>query len=275
MDIKVLALDLDGTLTNSEKKITKKTKDVLEKAMKQGVSVVLASGRPTIGILPLAKELNLKEYGGYILAYNGAIIIDCKSGKVVYENALPMDCIETLCKVAKEYGVAILSYRGNDVITEDDTDPYVLKECFINRTKAHKVDNLVNAIISPVAKCLIVGEHEKLLPVKQCLEQLFKGQLNIFFSEPYFLEIMPLGVEKSSSLSRLLKLLKTNRSHLMACGDGLNDVTMLDYAGLGVAMENACMEVKEKADVITKSNDEDGVAIAVEKYILEFGEQVG
>lgn len=275
MDIKVLALDLDGTLTNSEKKISKKTKEVLERAMKQGVNVVLASGRPTMGILPLAKELNMKEYGGYILAYNGAMMIDCKNGKVVYENVLPMDCIDTLCKVAKQYKVAILSYRGNEVITEDDTDPYVLKECFINKTKAHKVENLANAITTPVAKCLIVGEHEKLLPVKQYLEGVFQGQLNIFFSEPYFLEIMPLGVEKSSSLSRLLKLLKTNRSHLMACGDGLNDITMLEYAGLGVAMENGCKEAKEKADVITKSNDEDGVAIAVEKYILEFEEQVG
>ena len=275
MDIKVLALDLDGTLTNSEKKVSKRTKEVLEKAMKQGVRVVLASGRPTMGILPLAKELNMKEYGGYILAYNGAMIIDCKSEKVVYENALPMDCIETLCKVAKKYEVAILSYRGNEVITENDTDPYVLKECFVNKTKAHKVKNLTNAITSPVAKCLIVGENEKLVPVKQYLEELFQDQLNIFFSEPYFLEIMPLGVEKSSSLSRLLKILKTNRSHLMACGDGLNDITMLEYAGLGVAMENGCKEAKEKADVITKSNDQDGVAIAVEKYILEFEEQVG
>ncbi|MDD5937193.1 MAG: Cof-type HAD-IIB family hydrolase [Clostridiales bacterium] len=275
MEIKVVALDLDGTLTNSKKEISLRTKDALLKAMKQGVSVVLASGRPTMGITPLAKELNMKEHGGYILAFNGGKIIDCKTDKVVYENVLPMDCIPTLCEVVKQFGVSMLTYRGNEIICEDDDNPYLLKECFINRTKAHIIEDLAKAVTTPVPKCLILGEHEELLPVKECLEEKFKGKLNIFFSEPYFLEIMPLGIEKAASLDRLLHILKKDRSHLMACGDGLNDLTMLEYAGLGVAMENGCKEAKEIADVITASNDEDGVAVAVEKYILDYEEEVG
>ena len=269
MNIKMLALDLDGTLTNSEKKISKRTKQVLKKAMKLGVNVVLASGRPTMGITPLASELNLKELGGYILAYNGGKIIDCKTDQEVYANVLPMDCIQTLYQTVKQYKASILTYVQNQVITEDDTNPYVIKECAINKTQPVKVEDFVSAITQPVPKCLVVGEHEVLLRLKLQLESIFRGKLNIFFSEPYFLEIMPLGVEKSASLERLLTILSMDRSQLMACGDGLNDLTMLEYAGLSVAMENACHEAKKIADVITTSNDEDGVALAVEKYIIE------
>ena len=275
MNIKLLALDLDGTLTNNEKQITLRTKETLWRAMKEGVKVVLASGRPTIGMLHLAKELNMKELGGYILAYNGATIIDCKTGKQIYTNVLPMDCIPTLNELAKKHNVCMLSYDGNDVISEDDTNPYVLKECFINKTRVHRVTDLAKAVKEPVAKCLIVGEHEELLPVRDELQKIFGNQLNIFFSEPFFLEIMPMGVEKASSLEKLLHILKLDRNNLMACGDGMNDLTMLEYAALGVAMENACKEAKEIADVITLSNQEDGVAVAVEKYILNIEEQVG
>lgn len=269
MDIRVLALDLDGTLTNNEKKITQRTKETLWKAMKEGVKVVLASGRPTIGILPLAKELKMKEYGGYILAYNGGTIIDCKTDQIIHSNVLPMESIATINKVAKQFKVCTLSYDGDEVISEDVTNPYVLKECMICKTKGHRVADLAKAVKSPVAKCLVVGEHEQLLPVREALQKIFGTQLNIFFSEPYFLEIMPMGVEKASSLAKLLSILKLDRTHLMACGDGLNDLTMLEYARLGVAMGNGCKEAKETADVITLSNEEDGVALAVEKYILK------
>jgi Cof subfamily protein (haloacid dehalogenase superfamily) len=268
-------LDIDGTLTNNEKKITQRTKDTLWRAMQEGVKVVLASGRPIVGMLPLAKELKLKEYGGYILAYNGATIIDCKSGKAIYEQMLPMDCIATLNEIAKQFKLCALTYDGNDVISEDDTNPYVLKECFINKTKLHLVKDLAKAVKAPVPKCIIVGEHEQLLPVKDELMKRFGDELSIFFSEPFFLEIMPMGVDKASSLAKLLSILKLNQTHLMACGDGLNDLTMIEYANLGVAMGNACKEAKEIADIITQSNEEDGVAVAVEKYILNNSEQVG
>ena len=269
MNIKMLALDLDGTLTNSEKKISKRTKQVLNKAMKLGVNVVLASGRPTVGIEPLALELNLKELGGYILAYNGGKIIDCKTETEVYANVLPMECIPVLYETVRGYDASILTYLQNQIVTEDDENPYVLKECMINKTKAHKVEDFVGSITEPVPKCLIVGEHQELLRVKSKLDAMFGTTLNIFFSEPYFLEIMPLGVEKSASLDRLLTRLQMDRSQLMACGDGLNDLTMLEFAGLSIAMENGCQEAKEIADVITASNDDDGVALAVEKYIIE------
>lgn len=269
MNIKVLALDLDGTLTNSEKKITLKTKETLQRAIKNGVHVVLASGRPTVGIRPVAKELELEKLGGYILAFNGGSIIDCATNREISSEVLPMEYFSDLCKIAKQHHLAILTYQGDHILSESDTDPYVLRECFINRTKITKVEDLQKTITKPVPKCLIVGDHEQLLPVKQQLEKEYQGIFSVYFSEPFFLEIMPLGVEKSSSLAKLLSLLSLDEQNLMACGDGYNDVTMIDYAGLGVAMDNACHEVKKVSDYITSSNDEDGVAVAVEKFILD------
>jgi Cof subfamily protein (haloacid dehalogenase superfamily) len=275
MDIKVLALDLDGTLTNSEKKITLNTKETLQRAMEDGVTVVLASGRPLVGIKPLAKELELSKYSGYILAYNGGQIIDCHTGKEVYQKVLNVERIASIYEVAKQFGLAMLTYDGEDIITEDDTDPYVLRECFINKVKVRKIEDIVSHVTYPVPKCLVVGEHEKLLPVRDYLNEKYGDELSIYFSEPFFLEIMPLGVEKSASLELLLNRLQLSREELMACGDGFNDITMLQYAGLGVAMGNACKEAKEVSDYVTATNDEDGVAKAVDRFILSGEKMVG
>ena len=113
MNIKVLALDLDGTLTNSEKEITKRTKEALQQASEQGVAVVLASGRPTIGIRHIAKELELDRYGGYILAYNGGRIIDCSTNQDILMRVLPMEYFPQICDIAKEFDVAMLTYDGD------------------------------------------------------------------------------------------------------------------------------------------------------------------
>lgn len=275
MDIKIIALDLDGTLTNSEKRISARTKETLQRAMEDGVTVVLASGRPLVGIKPLAKELELSKYNGFILAYNGGQIIDCHTGKEVYQKVLNTERISSIYEVARKFGVAMLTYDGEDIITENDTDPYVLRECFINRVKVRKIDDLVSHVTYPVPKCLVVGEHEKLFPVRDYLKENYGDELSVYFSEPFFLEIMPLGVEKSSSLELLLKRLQLSREELMACGDGLNDITMLQYAGLSVAMGNACKEAKEVAKYITASNDEDGVAKAVDRFVLSKVKRVG
>lgn len=275
MDIKILALDLDGTLTNSEKKISSHTKETLQRAMEDGVTVVLASGRPLVGIKPLAKELELSKYSGYILAYNGGQIIDCHTGGEVYQKVLNPERIASIYEVARKFDVAMLTYDGEDIITEDDTDPYVLRECFINKVKVRKIEDIVSHVTYPVPKCLVVGEHEKLLPVRDYLKEKYGDELSIYFSELFFLEIMPLGVEKSASLELLLNRLQLSREELMACGDGLNDITMLQYAGLGVAMGNACKEAKEVADYITVTNNEDGVAKAVNRFILSKEKMVG
>lgn len=268
MDIKVLALDLDGTLTNSSKEVTERTKKAIFEAIDRGVVIVLASGRPDKGIEPVARALELEQRGGYILAYNGGKIIDCRTGEVISAKLLSKEYYADIIDAAHRYNVVPVSYDEIGVLSESDTDQYVIKESVINKIPIHKVDDMVSVMTEPVTKMMLIGDHEKLIPAHEYFHERYEGCFEAFFSEGYFLEITPRGIEKSSALGVLLEHLGTTKEHLMVCGDGLNDVTMIEYAGLGVAMENAAEETKKHADAITLSNDEDGVAVAIEKYIL-------
>jgi len=268
MKYKALALDLDGTLIDSQKQLSQINIKAIQKAIEKGTAVILASGRPVIGITHIAEELSLQEIGGYILAYNGGNIIDCKTGKIIYEKLMPKQCIHAICEAAHKNDVIALTYKDSEIVAENDSDKYIIKESLCTNIKVKKVDNLEKFVDYPVAKFLVVGEHQKLLPVQKELLELFPGIIDAFFSESYFLEVVPAGVEKSASLETLLGILNIKREELMACGDGMNDITMLKYAGLSIAMENAYPEVKEYADFITCSNDDNGVAYAIEKFIL-------
>ena len=132
---KLLVLDLDGTLTNSQKEITPFTKEVLIKAQQQGLHIALASGRPTYGIVPFAEELELKRYGGFILSFNGGKIIDVMTDKVLFEQALPPDVIPVLYQESQKAGVSILSYNGPYILTETPDNQYVQYESFLTRMK--------------------------------------------------------------------------------------------------------------------------------------------
>ena len=265
---KAISLDLDGTLVDSNKEIPKANKEAVWKAIDKGVAVILASGRPLFGVLPVAEKLELKKRGGYVLAYNGGNIWDCKEEKLVYSKNVPMECIEDICRVARKYDVSPLTYYNDLVISERAEDEYVKREAFCNSAKIMQVDDIPSFVDFPEAKVLLVGPHEKLLPAKEELEGMYSDVLDLFFSMDFFLEVVPKNVGKDSSLDELLKIIGIQREELVACGDGMNDISMIKYAGLGVAMENAYPEVKEAADAIAPSNDDNGVAYVLEKYFL-------
>lgn len=268
MKYKAIALDLDGTLTDRNKRLPERNKQAIFKAIDAGVSVILASGRPTFGITPIADELELKKRGGYILAYNGGNILDYKTGELIDSTILPSVCIADICKEARANGVYAVSYADTQIVSESDTDEYVIKEAKCNYTTIKKVSD-VNAYIDyPVAKFLVVGPDEKLLPVQKSLLSKYEGIIDAFFSEEYFLEVVPVGVAKDKSLLKLLDRLNIKTEELIACGDGMNDIPMLRIAGLSAVVENAYPKVKEYADIIVPSNDECGVAAVIEEYIL-------
>ena len=258
MKYKALALDLDGTLINSEKKLSTKNKKAVIEAAQRGVHIILASGRPLFGIEPVAEALELSRVGGNI--------IDCKTKEVIYSRNFPPECIHDVCTLAKAQGVYALSYDKDEVISESDTDEYVLREAKCNDASVRRVENLEQYVNYPVAKFLIAGEHEKLIPIQQELQKRHGDVIDAFCSADYFLEIVPKNVAKDRSLAALLEKLGLQREELIACGDGMNDISMIEYAGLGAAMENAYPLVKEKADIIAPSNDEDGVAEIIAKY---------
>ena len=266
MKYKMLVLDLDGTLTNSQKEITEHTRDTLIRAQEQGLKIVLASGRPTYGIVPLAEELRLDEFGGYILSYNGGQIIDWTTKEIMYEKVLQPEVYPYLYSCAKKNGFVILSYKDGHIVSEDAGNPYVQHEAFLNRMGSITVPRFLDVINFPVPKCLIVGDPEPLAVLEQKMRRDLEGQMNVFRSEPFFLELVPQGIDKAKSLAVLLEEIHLQREDMIAVGDGFNDLSMIRFAGLGVAMANAQEVVKQEADYITLSNEEDGVAAVVERF---------
>ena len=267
---KALALDIDGTLLNTKKQVTPKVLEGIQTLQNAGIPVMIASGRPEQGIAHVAKAIGMDVHGGYVLSYNGGKITEYKTGETVYNNTVPMEYNTEIIEYAAGIPTAaILTYERDAIITEMPENEYVLLESRVVKMPVKKVASLKEAVVSPVNKFLIVGKPEVLKQYVSKMAEQFRGRLNIFQSEPFFIEIVPLGIDKAKSLDYLLGTLGLSGEELVACGDGGNDVTMIAYAGMGIAMENACEEVKRVAKDITSSCDEDGVARAIEKYFKE------
>ena len=268
MAYEILVLDIDGTLTNSQKEISNNTLNAILNIQERGHIVVLASGRPTPGILELSAKLQLAKYNGYILSYNGGKIIHCASNEIIFQKVLDQSVIAELYQDALEHKVGIITYENNSIIAGTKTDEYMLKESNINKIPIKEVPNFIDYVTFDVNKCLMTGESSHLAYVEEQLKRKYENKLSIYRSEPYFLEIMPKGIDKAKSLSKLLDHLNLTKEQLICCGDGYNDLTMIEYAGLGVAMENANDDVKKVADFITHSNDNDGVVHVINQFLL-------
>lgn len=268
MGYEVIALDIDGTLTTTDKKLTDRTKAAISQIQQIGKTVVLASGRHDYGIYPTAKELELDKFGGYIMAFNGGKVINASSGKVMSSVKFPLEYVEPIYNYIKDTDITVMTYEGNRIIANNKVNEYTNIEPSILKMEMKVVDDFVSYVNFDVNKLLLAGEPEVIDKYQELLKEEFQGYLDIFKSAPFFLEIMPLGVNKGTSLSTLLKQLGYTRKQLIACGDSYNDMTMIGFAGLGVCMENGEKEVQKIADVIAESNDDDGVAKIIEKYML-------
>lgn len=263
---RAIALDLDGTLTNHDKVVTPKTRKALLQAEAEGVVIILASGRPTYGIEPVAECLELDKRGGYILSYNGGNIVNAKTGEKLFAQFLPDEVIPILYRYAKEKNHALLGYAGNEIITEMPDDQYVKEESRINKMNIRKVENLFEALEPHPTKLLMTGDPADMLKAENELSEILGDRMDIFRSAPFFLELVPKGIDKAKSLLRLLAKINLTPADMIAFGDGYNDLSMLKLAGMGVAMQNAAPEVRAEADYITLSNEEDGIAAALEHF---------
>ncbi len=268
MTEKILVLDIDGTLTTSQKNISPETKKAIMEIQERGHLVMLASGRPTPGMMRYAKELELEKNGGYLLSFNGARIINCKTGDIVFQKVLPRQIIPGLYRFAIEYDLGLITYLGDHVILGTRSDEYVELEAKINGIPIRPVDNFVSFVDFDVNKCLMTAPPEKAEKCMKLLQEKYKDTLSIYRSEPFFIEIMPKNIDKATSLDRMLETVGLKREDAICCGDGYNDISMISYAGVGVAMKNAREEVKQAADYITeKTNDEDGLVEVINKFI--------
>lgn len=269
MKYKLLVLDVDGTLLNEEKVISKRTLSALLKVQQTGVRIALASGRPTYGLLPIAKSLELGLYGGFILSYNGSQIINAKNGEILFERRINPEMIPYIEKKAVKNNFALFTYHDDTLLTNSPDNVHVREEAALNNLKIITEEEFSTAIDFAPCKCMLVSDDEEALTgLENHWKKRLDGVLDVFRSEPYFLEVVPCSVDKANTLAVLLEYLGIQRDEVMAIGDGVCDVTMIQMAGTGVAMGNSVESVKICADYTTDTNENDGVAQAVEKLIL-------
>ena len=269
MKYKLLVLDVDGTLLNDAKEISKRTLASLLKVQQMGIRVALASGRPTYGLMPLAKTLELGNYGGFIISYNGGQIINAQNGEILFERRINPEMLPSLEKNARKNNFAIFAYHDDTILTDSSDNEHVHAEANLNNLKIIQEEEFSTAIDFAPCKCILVSNDEEALKdLEEHWKKRLDGTLDVFCSEPYFLEVVPCGIDKANTLGVLLSYLNIAREEVIAIGDGVCDVNMLQVAGLGIAMGHAQDSVKVCADYVTASNEEDGVAQSVEKLIL-------
>lgn len=271
MDCRLIALDLDGTLNNSKGRITPKTKQALIQAQEKGAKIVLASGRPLPGLYQNARELEFDRFDGYLLCFNGARICTWKEKQIIYDQTMSPGMAQLVYDYNRrnDYNMVIMSYEGEDVLAEDANAYRVQEEAALNHMNVRVVPSVRNTLRHPVNKLLFAAAPDYLADIEMEFKRPFVGQLSIYRSAPFYLEVMATGIDKARSMERLAKHMRIDRNQIIAFGDGYNDLTMIEYAGVGIAMGNAVDELKKKADGITASNDEDGIALALEEYFLD------
>ena len=266
MNYKMLVLDLDDTLLRDDHSISDRNKEMLMKAQEQGVYVVLASGRPTPAMLQYAEQLDLKKYGSYIISYNGAVITDLTKQTTIFEQSLSKEQIHSLHDFSMANNVDIITYTSDSIISETSSK-YIDVELEITQMKFNKVDCFKSAVTESAVKCLLLEEPEYLKTVETKLKKE-KPNKSVSLSKPFFLEVMPQGIDKAASIARLAEKLDIRQEEIIAVGNAGNDLTMVEYAGLGVWVDNVTPELRDRADVIVASNNDHGVAEVVERYII-------
>lgn len=264
---KLIALDIDGTLYNDEKKITHKTRQALIDAQKNGHVAVLASGRPTPGLYLQSEELKLEKYHGLLLSYNGGKVTDITSNEVIYQKAIPNKTAKKLLKHLEKFDVNPIVDDGVYIYTNKPNGFKLDFESQQNRLEIKKVDNICNSVDFDPVKILIAAPNEILAPLIDEICKPFKDTLSFVMSAPFYLEATVKGVTKAHALKKISEKLNIDRSDVIAFGDAENDMSMIEYAGKGVAMGNACETLKEAADMVTLSNNDDGIAFALDKLL--------
>lgn len=273
--IKMIGLDLDGTLLNEKKELTERTRKVLERAIEQGIIIVVSTGRPVTGVPQM-----LLEFPGirYVVSSNGARIVDIRENKILYESLLPYDVATEILKILGDYDtIREIYFNGRGYIQQDEllrVDRYVTNPAvadYVRSTRKSLPDlwELMREMeghgLDKIHAMFIDAEERKEANLR--IREL--GDLEITSAMQKNLEVNAPGVDKGQGLLRLGRLLGISQEEIMACGDGGNDLAMIRSAGVGVAMANAQEAVKEAADYITFSNEEDGVAAAIEKFALD------
>ncbi len=265
----VMVLDVDGTLTGSNREISDRTRDALINAQKRGKTIAIASGRSIAGIRGVASKISLEEYGGYVIAYNGTTVVNCKTGECIFNQVVPGDMIQPVYDTARELSVGIMAYHdaAKELIVANGVTSYVKADAEACQVSIREVEHFTKEVHMPINKIFVSGEPDHMKEVERIMQERFGSQLNVFRSDPYYVELLPKYIDKGIAVDKLAKHLDVSKDRVICVGDSYNDLPMLRYAGLGVAMGNASQEIREQADYVTGTNDEDGIVTLIEKFM--------
>lgn len=263
--IRLIAIDLDGTLLNPEHELTPRVEAALRGALKQDVHIVLATGKSRAAAVPIIEKLGIPSHGIFL---QGLALYD-ESGKLVHQQTLNADWVRRVITIAEDRGFGLIAYSANRILVRrraPDTDAVLIP---FGEPAPEAVGPIQNyAGVLPFNKLLFVGEPAAISAFRWQLGHLIGGAGRLMQAGwPNMLELLPPGASKGTMLARLLDDLGLKPAEVMAIGDAENDLEMIQLAGVGVAMGNATQHLKDAADFVTTRNSEDGVAVAMEKYI--------
>lgn len=265
---KLIALDVDGTLVNSKKIMTDKTKDTLIRAIEMGHELMIVSGRQTAGLISLAKRLKFDRLGGLLSSFNGGMLYDFKKEKILANHPMDIRLAREILDFSKDLNLELMIPYDGYIITDKDDHPYTKRESKILEVEIKLIKDIRENLDFAPNKFLFAQDPDKIDgPIKKLREKFIEKTEQVKSARFYY-EIMPKGLSKGRALVEAANLLDIPVEDTIAFGDEMNDISMIKAAGVGVAMANAVDPVKSVADYITKSNDEDGIAYFLEKHIL-------
>lgn len=265
-NIKMIVMDMDDTLLNADHIISDANKKAILTAQAQGITIVLASGRPTPAMARFADELQLNGQNGYVISYNGAYVTDWSNQEVLFETCLTKYENDLLVDAAHAQNLNLHTYIEGDIVT-DAMNLYTDIEADLTSMPIRLVDDLKQTVKSAVPKLLMVAEPSVLKAAAETLKQSLAGRFMISISKPFFLEFTNKEVDKSRGISVLCEKMGISKEDVMAIGDSYNDLTMIRDCGIGVAMGNAPDDIKAIANVTTATNEDSGVAKIINEVI--------
>lgn len=266
-DIKIICCDIDGTLVRDDKSLSETNKLWIKKAVEEkGVKFVLVSGRILNSLEYFNRVLGIK---GLTSSLNGTYLTD-ENGKVLANHTMSRDIAEQIVQVYRRHSAGILFISGNEWYTEDHTGYVFTKKLpiYMKESIVVKMEDAVKTI--DINKFLFMSEDKTVLEeVEKDLRKTIEDPNGVcFYQGPDFLEVMPGGINKGNAVDDLISYYKLDRNNVMALGDDINDLEMIQKAGLGIAMGNALDCVKKVAVYVTDTNENDGVAKAIEKFLF-------
>ena len=268
---KLVAIDLDGTLVTDEKELTPKTIETIKEASKKGVKIMISSGRAFYRLEKFIDALDLRKENQCTICFNGGMIVENTTKEIIYSQNLDAQEVKQLIQLGKSLGLPIMIY------TRDAHCVEAVPEVVQKNAKNLKGMNLKMVDFDKmnfseeqnyIYKICFIDKPEIILEKRNEIPKEIVEKYEITSSVPEYLEIVKKGIKKSEAIKVVMEKYHIKQEEVMAIGDGENDVEMLEFAGLGIAMENAKDDVKSFANDITTSNNHDGVANAIEKYIL-------